>query len=303
MHPHRTLGVIALGALVAASATACSRKDAVRADSLQALATQQVQLMGQLASQKDSLTRVVLDADKFIASVDSQISTVKGLPQAKRKEALESPIQEQLVQRKEMLARVDALVKRTKATAVQLAEARKREAEMKGEIDKLGDANAKLQAQLEQEQQTIADLNATIQRQTTTIASLEARVDSLNVEMKTLGTQHFRAYFVVGTEKELLQKGVVVREGGANLVLMHPGRTLQPARTLDPAAFTPIDQRDVREIYLPDTTRRYQVVSRQSLDDAEVAERDKASFRSASLKIANPEKFWSQSRFLILLER
>lgn len=303
MHRHRTFGVTALGALLVVTATACGRKEAARADSLQALATQQVQLMGQLASQKDSLTRVVLDADKFIATVDSQISSVKGLPKEKRKEALESPLQEQLVQRKEMLARVDALVKRTNQTAAQLAEARRRQAEMKGEIDRLGGENDKLKAQLEQEQQTIADLNSTIQRQTTMIASLEARVDSLNGEMRTLGTRHFRAYYVVGTEKDLLKKGVVVREGGANLVLAHPGRTLQPARTLDPAVFTEIDQRDVREIALPDTTRRYQVVSRQSLDDAEVAERDRASFRGHSLKIANPDKFWAQSRFLILVER
>ena len=67
-----------------ALAAACTNGDKVRADSLQAVQAEQLHLMEQLAAQKDSLTNVVLDADKFIATVDSQISTVKGLPKGKK---------------------------------------------------------------------------------------------------------------------------------------------------------------------------------------------------------------------------
>src|SRR5688500_15673110 len=107
-----------------AFAAACTNGDKVRADSLQSVTAEQLRLMDQLAAQKDSLTSVVLDADKFIATVDSQISTVKGLPKSKRPaQPLESPIEEQLQNRREMLERVNALVARTRATAAQLAEA------------------------------------------------------------------------------------------------------------------------------------------------------------------------------------
>jgi len=283
-------------------AAACNGKAAARADSLQAVASKQAQLSTQLAAQKDSLTAIVLDADQFISRVDSQISTVKGLPKSQRREGMESPIQEQIVRRKEMLARVNALVARAKSTAAELAEARKREIALRGELDQLKGENAQFREQVERDQKMIADLGETIQRQTAQIASLEAKSDSLNTEMRTMASVNSRVYYIVGTEKELVQKGVVVKEGGTNLLVARVGRTLQPARTLNPELFTSIDAREIKEIPLPDSTKRYQVVSRQSLDDCEVKDRDKATFKGA-LRIADAGKFWAPSRYLILVQR
>ncbi len=286
-----------------ALAAACTNGDKVRADSLQAVQAEQLQLMEQLAAQKDSLTNVVLDADKFIATVDSQISTVKGLPKGKKpKQPLESPIEEQLQNRREMLERVNALVARTRETASQLAEARKREAVLRGEADSLRGENARLQERIESDQRMITDLGETITRQTAQITGLQMQVDSIGTVMRTLGSTHYRAYYVVGTEKELLQKGIIEREGGANLLFVRLGRSLQPARLLDPSMFTAIDQRDIRDIPLPDSARRYQIVSRQPLDAAQVAERDRATWRGA-LHIADADKFWGPSRYLIIVQR
>src|SRR6185369_17024224 len=149
--------------------------------------------------------------------------------------------------------------------------------------------------QIERDQKMIADLGETIQRQTTQIASLEARSDSLNTEIRTMASVNSRVYYIVGTEKELIEKGVVVKEGGTNLLIARVGRTLQPARTLNPELFTSIDAREIKEIPLPDSTKRYQVVSRQSLDDCDVHERDKATFKGAALRIADAGKFWAPS--------
>lgn len=285
------------------SLAACTNGDKLRADSLQAVQAEQLQLMDQLAAQKDSLTNVVLDADKFIATVDSTISTVKGLPKAKRgKQPLESPIEEQLQNRREMLEKVNALVARAKTTANQLAEARKRETALRGESDSLRSANERLMARIEADQQMISELGETITRQTVQITGLQTQVDSLGLEMRSLGANHYRAYYVVGTEEELLEKGIIQREGGANLLFVRLGRTLQPSRLLDPSQFTAIDQRDVHEIPLPDSSRRYQIVSRQSLDAAQVEERDRATWRG-SLHIADANKFWAPSRYLIIVQR
>lgn len=297
MHNRHRLMLLAAVVLT----TACNREQErlaqARADSLQVATAEQLRLTTALSAQKDSLTRIIFEADDFIVQIDSQIRTVKGLPAGKRgKKALESPMEEQLQRRKETLARVEALVKRTKQTAAQLADSRRREQQLKGE-------NAQLQARIEEDQKMIAELGATVQRQLATIGEMEVRIDSLEAETMAIGTVHYRAYYVVGTEKELLQKGVVVREGGANLLVARPGRTLVPARTLDPKAFTQIDRRQIREIPLPDSTKRYRVVSRQSLDAAEVAERDKATFRDTKLKITDADRFWSDSRYLILVQR
>jgi hypothetical protein len=291
-----------LFALVALAAACTSHEDAVRADSLQAIAHEQAQLTNQLSAQKDSLTRVIFEADDFIAKVDSQISTVKGLDLKRNHKHMESPIEEQLVARAEMLARVDALVKRAKTTAAQLAESRRREATLRSENGELKDANAKLQQQIAQDQQTIEELGERIRSQTEQIVALRGQVDSLNTAVQTVAAERFKAYYVIGTERELLDKGIIEREGGARLLVVMLGRSLQPARTLKPELFTPIDQRQVTEIQVPDSTKRYRIVSRQSLDEAEVRERDKATFRG-NLRIVNADRFWAPSRYLILVQR
>jgi hypothetical protein len=281
-------------ALLLVSVAACKDKTSVaRADSLQGQLTETQTLSNQLNAQKDSLTRVVLDADAFLGQMDSAISTVRGLPRSKRS-ASESPLADQIAARKEMMTRVSALVIRAKQTSAQLAELQKNKALSEEE-------NAQLKAKIESDAQLIADLGSTIERQTAQITMLETSVDSLSTEMKTLGTRHYKAYYVIGTEDELVEKGLIVKEGGANLLVVRPGRTLQPARVLNPDAFTPIDQREMKEIAVPDTSRRYRLVSRQSLDAADVVERNGTSFKG-NLKIANPDQFWGPSRFLILVQ-
>jgi hypothetical protein len=58
----------------------------------------------------------------------------------------------------------------------------------------------------------------------------------------------------------------------------------------------------VHAIDVPDTTKRYQIVSRQSLDDVKVGVRDGTSFRG-SFEIPDAERFWSASRYLIIVQR
>lgn len=289
----QALAVIATSAVIA---VACDGGRAAREDSLRVVQTQQLQLMNQLSAQKDSLTKVILDADDFISKVDSKISSVKGIGASKKnRKELESPIQQQLQNRKEMLARVDALVKRAKETADQLAAARQREAELKEENVMLQGENDSLHTVLDENQKMIAQFSETIERQAQTITNLET-------EIKTVGARLYTAYYIIGKEKELLAKGVVVREGGANLLIRRVGRTLQQARKLDPALFTQIDQRETQLIVVPDSTKRYRLVSRQNLDHADVQERDGTTF-TGNLKITDINGFWGPTRYLILQER
>ena len=286
-----------LAILAAAGLVACGpSKEHARADSATAVtASEQTRLATQLAAQKDSLTRVVLQADDFIMHIDSSISKVKGLPKSKSKTATLDPLAQQIQNRKAVMARVDALVARAQQTASQLARANKN--------------NAVLRAQLASDSTMIADLNTTIQRQTATIGAMSTRIDSLSGETQRLGatiaeleTQKNKAFYVVGSEDELLKRGVIVREGGANLLIAHPGRTLQMSRSADPNEFTAVDQRGTDIISMPDSTHRYKVVSRQSLDYASVNDRDKDTFRG-NLKIAEPARFWGPSRFLVIVKQ
>jgi hypothetical protein len=292
-----TLRLAPLVAVTALALSACgpSPEHKIADSTATALSQQHAQLATQLAAQKDSLTRIVLAADDFIMQIDSTVSSVKGMPKGKRADRKLDPLARQIVNRKLVMTRVDALVKRARTTAAQLAKANA--------------SNVELRKQLAGDSAMITDLNRTIQRQVATIEALSVRIDSLKHEslqlattIKTLETEQAKAFFVVGKEDDLVKRGVIVREGGANLLFAHPGRTLQVARTLDPQAFTPLDQRGTTVIPMPDSTRRYRIVSRQSLDDAKVADRDKNSFRG-NLTIADAGKFWAASRYLVVVQQ
>ncbi len=280
-----------------------SPRDRARADSVQTLAAQQRVLMERLSAERDSVSHVLSDANLFIGQIDSSISRVKGLPRASRsKRASESGIEDQLRARKEMLYRVNALVDRARETAKEVAALKERQTQLLAENDKLTAENRALRDSIEADARRIAELTASIEQQAQTIAALETRIDGLGQELNTARAVYSKAYYVFGTEDELLKKGVVVKEGGANLLIARVGRTLVPSRELPADAFTAIDTREVHRIAVPDTARRYQIVSRQSLDDAKVTTRDGATFRGA-LEIPEAERFWAPSRYLIIVER
>jgi hypothetical protein len=287
-----SLGLCVLAVIVAGCTSA---RDRARADSMQTLVVQQGHLMDKLAAQRDSVARVLGDADAFIGRIDSSISRVKGLGSSRSARVGEGALEDQVRQRREMLRRVDALVERARQTAKELSTLKERERRLLAE-------NGKLKRSLAIDEQQIAQMKATIEQQAANIASLQARLDEFDKQLAVERAIANRAYYVIGTEDELLQKGVIVREGGTNLLIKRIGRTLVPARQLDTTAFKAIDTRQVHSIDVPDTTRRYQIVSRQSLDDVKVGDRNGTSFRG-SLAIPDSPKFWAPSRYLIIVQR
>jgi hypothetical protein len=101
----------------------------------------------------------------------------------------------------------------------------------------------------------------------------------------------------------LLQKGIIMQTGGSRFPLLFSkvGQTVIPARELDPAAFTKINKRAVTEIPLPGTDKTYRIASRQDLEGLETKPNDGGEI-VGTLKIANPDKFWLGSRFLIVIQ-
>lgn len=288
--------------LILAAAACTDTHDRVRADSTQALVTQQRVLLGKLSAERDSVSQTLADANLFIGRIDSSISRVKGLGPSNSKKRSESGIEDQLRARKDMLRRVDALVERARSTAREVNALKRQHEAMLAANGKLTTENLALKDSIAADVKHIADLMASVDQQAQTIVLLQTRLDEMGKALETVKTESAKAYYVVGTEDELLKKGVITREGGTNLLVHRFGRTLVPARDLKPDDFTTIDTRAVRTIALPDSTRDYQIVSRQSLDDAKVTARDGAKFRGP-LEIAEADKFWATSKYLIIVER
>jgi chromosome segregation ATPase len=220
------LSSIGLVVLVGFAVGCTSPRERARADSAQALVVQQGQLVQRLTAQRDSVSRVLGDADVFIGKIDSSISRVKGIsarPRAAR--GSEGPLEEQVRQRKDMLRRVDALVQRARETAREVAALKDREKRLLAENGQLKDSLSATAQRLMADAQQIAELTGTIEQQAQTIAAMQARLDDFDKQLASERTAASRAYYVIGTEDELLKKGVIVKEGGTNLLIRRIGRT------------------------------------------------------------------------------
>jgi len=280
-----------------------SPRERARADSAQALAKQEGLLVQTLTAQRDSVSRVLGDADDFIGRIDSSISRVKGIGARSRPTSNgEGGLQVQVKRRKEMLRRVEALVARAQETATQVAALKDRERLLLAENGTLKDSLSAEAKRLEADAKQIAELRGTIDDQAHMIAELQEKLDDFDKQLASERSTAAKAYYVVGTEDDLIRKGIITKEGGANLLFKRVGRTLVPARELNKEAFTSIDTRVVHSIDVPDATKEYQIVSRQSLDDVKVGARDGTSFRG-SLEIPDSDKFWAPSRYLIIVQR
>jgi myosin heavy subunit len=262
-------------------------------------------------AQKDSLLTEVLETTQFVSDISSELAKAKtlsvksagtdpGVPGAKKDRE----------ERQASLERIKQVIARLNESETKLAETESRAKQSR-------QRNARLLAQIETFKKTVEDLKTTAEQQKTEyemalaekdtqIASLAGRVDTLSTEksaltdtVATLTSYKNTVYYAVGTKDELIKRGVVTKEGSKFLVF--GGTRLEPARNLDPAAFTAIDKTQQTTIPLPRTDKKYKIVSRQSPSylGSTVTKDGKVA---GSVEITQAEDFWAPSKYLILVQ-
>jgi hypothetical protein len=269
-------------------------------------------------AQKDSLLTEVLETTQFVTDVNGELAKAKSLAAANASSDPGLPgARKDREDRKAALARVQAVIAKLNESESKLAET---EARAKSSRQR----NARLLAQIETYKKTIDDLRTTAEAQkadfesqlaaaNTQIATLAGRVDTLTTEkgqlesvkaalsdtVVNLTAYKNTVYYAAGTKDELMKKGIITKEGSKFLVF--GGTRLEPARNLSPESFTAIDKTTNTSIPLPRTDKKYKIVSRQSPTYLAqgVAKDGKIS---GTLEIAQPEAFWSASKYLILVQ-
>jgi len=269
-------------------------------------------------AQKDSLLTEVLETTQFVTDINGELAKAKsiavtttstdpGVPGARKDRE----------DRKAALARVNAVIAKLNESEAKLAETETRAKNSRHR-------NARLLAQIETYKKTIDDLRTTAETQkadyeaqladkNTQIATLGSRVDTLTTEKSQLESAKAAltdtvvnltsykntVYYAIGTKDELIKKGVITKEGSKFLVF--GGTRLEPARNLNPEAFTAIDKTQNTSIPLPRTDKKYKIVSRQSPTYLGTGVTKDGKVTGA-VEIAQPEEFWSASKYLILVQ-
>jgi hypothetical protein len=266
-----------------------------------------------LAGVRKDLLDEVMSSTQFVAQINTELAKARSLT-SKADSKLETMTVGEKVKanedRKVVVARISHLVAKLDSVQSRLASTRAR-------ANKLTQKDSALMLQVATYEKSIADLQAAaekqraefqtvIDKQTTQIAQLNGQVDTLT-QVRTalkdtvgqLTTEKNTVYYVVGTKDELIEKGILAKEGSKRFLLVG-SRTIAPARELDPSKFTKIDRLANRTILLPDGGE-YEIVSRQNVAFAAPAA-EKGGKIFGGLTINQPEQFWENSRFLIIVK-
>jgi hypothetical protein len=295
-----------IGLAAVASLAACDRSK----EELQ----QRVAELTVLQAQKDSLIQEVMSTTQFVGDLTADLAAVKALNSGKPVAAEASDVQGQTP------AQMRATVReRVRELATRLGQSESRLAQSRARVQSLSGSNAQMQGQLAVYDSTISSLRQVLESQKTEIAALSEQVlglqqanvllaatrdtltmqrDQLTSTVSTMTVESNKVYYIVGTEDELVNKGVLQKRGG----ILGLGKTTVPARTLKESDFTEIDRMRDSSIALPKPDKGYVIASRQDIQFLE-SQPNKDGELVGSIKVGSPEQFWATSKFLIIVEK
>jgi len=253
-----------------------------------------------LAIVRRDLVEAVMGSAKFMNDINAELAKARSLV---TKAALAEPgeIPDPNQEREEVVTKIGQLVARLDSVQTRLSSART-------QIAQLTKKDSTLLAKVAEFEKTVADLQTAAQEeraqfqelvtaQEAQIVGLTASVSTLKDSVGRLTVEKNTGYVIIGTREELIKKGVLVAEGSKRFLVVG-ARTLKPARTLDPAAFTKIDRTVNRTIVLP--AGKYEIISRQN--PAYASPTVKGGKVEGVMTIDQPEQFWEASPFLIIVK-
>ena len=249
---------------------------------------------------RNELLEQVMEGSRFVNEINTELAKARGINLgAARALQTGAELVDANDERRQVVARVTRLVERLDAVQGRLAGMRKEVADKDSTLkSKIAEYEQTLAEAFQTADRQRAELQMVIDSQTVRIAELSGQLDTLSGRFGQLTNDHHAVYVVVGTRKELIDKGVIVPEGTKRF-LVAGSRPVAPARDLDPTLFTRLDRRTDRTIVLPDG--EYRIISRHSPAHA-AAEVTKKGTLVGALSIEEPERFWNGSRFLILMK-
>jgi hypothetical protein len=215
--------------------------------------------------------------------------------------ASESKIAEAKREREALAGRVRDILAQLDSSEARLERAQQRVTRLAGRESALTARVTALTARLDSLRVSAAaeqrSLEARIAGLEGTVASLASDTTRLSARVAQLSDSVNMVYYVAATEEELLERGIVVREGGRRYLFAGP-RSIHPARRLRPDAFKAIDMTKTRTIPLP--PGQYRILSRHSMELVKPDTLDGGKVGGA-LRVTAPEEFWAGSRYLILV--
>lgn len=194
-------------------------------------------------------------------------------------------INELLEQNKRTIANLQATSKRLKAANIKIDALEKLIEQLNQQIGEKDAEIASLKEQLVKLNFQLADLNTRVDTLSANKKRLEENVEAKTVELNT-------GYYVIGSQKELVEKGVISRSGG----FIGIGKTSTVNSNVDLNNFTKIDIRSFEGMEI--NHKNVKILSTHPSDSYKLNVDDKNFCKG--IEILNAKKFWQSSKYLVI---
>lgn len=154
----------------------------------------------------------------------------------------------------------------------------------------------------------VRTLQETVVQKDKEISMLKEEVARLNIQVATLTSSMQEkegiiqeqektlrsAYYIVDTENNLREKGILEYKGG----IIGIGSTITTTQDFDPSKFKKIDINEAKEISIPRNVYQIKILTTHSTNAYELTS---VTEKESVLKIKDPQTFWQKSKFLVVM--
>ena len=196
----------------------------------------------------------------------------------------------------ENIAAINQLMKQNREKIAELDRKLKNSSGKNRKLQKMVES---LNTQMAEKDRELTSLNEQLAALNANVAQLQTYVDTLSgvnaAQSQTISEQTtalHTAYYVIGKAKELENAGVIDKKGG----LLGVGKTATMSEKFDNSKFTKVDYTQLNSIPINSKAK----VITPHPEDAYSLDKD-AKGKATNLRITVPEKFWSASKYLVVV--
>lgn len=263
-------------------------------------------VLAEKVHQLDEQNAIIGDAAtsaRMVTEIDRTLSQVRALRVSRS-----NRVQRPEIEGRTMAEQLDLVGRKVHAVIARLESTQARIQRLRAQTIAHTAEDSARAGQLAEYEASIAELRSTAERQQQEITQLTERLDGLQRANTTLVMRETEltaredsVYVAIGTEQDLLQRGLIRKEGGTKL-LFGRGKTLVASRNVRPEDFRVLSRANDLTIPLPNPGKEYRIVSRQNLAYAEARDEHDGKVKGA-ITITDAAAFWAPSKFLILVEQ
>lgn len=161
----------------------------------------------------------------------------------------------------------------------------------KSKIAGLEQMIASLQAQIDSKDGEIGELKASLEAKNIELSNIVMNLEHVEQESSSKTEKLNTAYYAFGTKKELIEKGVITKEGG----FIGIGKTTKLKDNFNKDYFTKVDVSNTSSINIG--AKKAKIVSNHPTSSYKLIGEKTVE----KIEISNAEDFWSNSKYLVII--